>query len=83
MIKVKVILSPREVILSLNIKFEKKEEDDDDDGEEENEENEESYTNNIELLRTEDCNICIKLFEYINGGYELHFIRRKRDKRKN
>ena len=32
-----------------------------------------------ELLRTEDCNICIKLFEYINGGYELHLIRRNGD----
>ena len=73
------IVTPYKDKLKANIKFEKKEEDDDDDGEEENEENEESYTNNFELLRTEDCNICIKLFEYINGGYELHFIRRNGD----
>ena len=69
------IVTPYKDKLKANIKFEKKEEEDD----EEEEENDESYTNNLELLRTEDCNICIKLVEYINGGYELHFIRRNGD----
>ena len=71
------IITPYKDKLKANIKFEKREEEDDDD--EEGEENEDNYTNNLEYLRTEDCNICIKLFEYINGGYELHFIRRNGD----
>ena len=46
---------------------------------EENEENEDNNKLKLKLLRTEDCNICIKLYEYIDGGYELHFVRRNGD----
>ena len=54
--------------LKFNITFDKQEEDE---NEEDNDKDEE-----LDNLIEENCTICIKLFEYINGGYELHFIRK-------
>ena len=56
-----------------------KEENEEKEEKEENEENEDNNKLKLKLLRTEDCNICIKLYEYIDGGYELHFVRRNGD----
>ena len=50
--------------LKCNIIFENQEEDDIDNDEE------------SEYLRKENCVICIKLYEYIDGGYELHFVKK-------
>ena len=61
------IIEEEKFKLKCNITFENKEEYDYDiDNEEE-----------MEYVRNEDCIICLKLYESINGGYELHFIRKK------
>ena len=63
------IIEEEKFKLKCNITFENKEEYDYDiDNEEE-----------MEYMRKEDCIICLKLYESINGGYELHFIRKKGD----
>ena len=70
--------------LKANITFERKneneneEENEDDDNNNDND-NEDDFNDSgkePEYKRNEDCIICIKLFKYINGGYELHFIRK-------
>ena len=62
-------IEPNKYKLKAKIIFENKEEDDDDDDEESNED--------LENINNKDCEICIKLFELINEGYELNFIRKK------
>ena len=70
------IIEANEYKLKANITFERKNEneeeneDDDIDNDDDDDEKEPEYK------RNEDCIICIKLFKYINGGHELHFIRK-------
>ena len=73
------IIEENEHKLKANISFGRINDNDNEEEEKNDDDNDEDFIDSgkeQEYKRNEDCIICIKLFKYINGGYELHFIRK-------